>query len=571
MIRIPTHIQKSRHGIYFFRIVVPSALREALDGRGEIKKSLRTRDLRVAMRMARPLALNAYELFDRVERAMSEPTPESILANLDAVRELKKSGSVTLPDGTTHSFEVEENDTANPAKMAAFREVVSESKQELADAVARYREKPVEVSDAMRDYQAREAKEMAAFKAGLPNANASGSLAKAETAEAPASFKSDPQNMMSQRWPEYVAQTEGNTWTAGRTSKAAKAKFEEFRAWLGEDIDVRAIDRPLISLFKDHLTRQRVIESGARKGEKGLNVRTVDNYTSAISAFLKWCQDAGHFPDDRRLPTEGQTIVKKAARVRRQEKANPPYAINQLVKLFDAKHFNPGLAHHFWPPLIALFTGARRREIAQLLVHDFRVIDGIPSVSIDILGDEDKSLKSPAAKRVIPVHPELIRIGLLRYVEDARAQGLGPELFPGIGTDGNGEKGNAIGNAWRRHREKHGLAGPRAPTFHSFRTTALQELKRNGVGIEMRSQLAGHEFDHASKSYDPNPFSVAQLMELGIPKFKYEGLDLSKLAYVERQFEKSNAEGAVKVESSEKHIAAKKARKAVQVKTSDGA
>ncbi|MEN9437695.1 MAG: hypothetical protein RIR09_2350 [Pseudomonadota bacterium] len=44
--RLPTYVYRSRHGIYFFRIVVPLALRNALSGQREIKRSLRTRDKR---------------------------------------------------------------------------------------------------------------------------------------------------------------------------------------------------------------------------------------------------------------------------------------------------------------------------------------------------------------------------------------------------------------------------------------------------------------------------------------------------------------------------------------------
>jgi hypothetical protein len=47
-------------------------------------------------------------------------------------------------------------------------------------------------------------------------------------------------------------------------------------------------------------------------------------------------------------------------------------------------------------------------------------------MSITILEDEDKSVKSAAAIRVIPVHPQLIELGLLDYLLDVKALGLGP-------------------------------------------------------------------------------------------------------------------------------------------------
>jgi integrase len=190
--------------------------------------------------------------------------------------------------------------------------------------------------------------------------------------------------------------------------------------------------------------------------------------------------------------------------------------------------------------LIALFTGARRREVAQLLLSDFYVKDGIQAMSINILEDEDKSVKSAAAIRVIPVHPELTNLGLLDYLQDVKTLGLGPEVFPGIGTNADGEKGNAVGNFWRNHMKKLGLFNSRSPTFHSFRSTALQELKDRGVEWEMRCQLAGHEIEHVSEGYNPNKFSLQRLMEDGIPKLRYEGLDLSGLKYRKGQFDLAN-------------------------------
>ena len=147
-----------------------------------------------------------------------------------------------------------------------------------------------------------------------------------------------------------------------------------------------------------------------------------------------------------------------------------------------------------------------------------------------------------------------------------RKQGVGSELFPGIGTNQHDEKGNAIGNAWRRHRQKRGVDGPMAPTFHSFRSTALKVLKARGVPFEMRCQLAGHDLDHVSQNYDDTPISVKDLMEKGIPNYRYDGLDLAKIRYVRGQFEKTNASGAKKVEISEKRIAAKQAAKAAEKK-----
>lgn len=561
MMRIPSYIQRSRHGIYFFRIVVPKALRETVNGRWEIKHSLQTRDLREALRVARPLALQAFELFERMGGGMSKtPSIPDILAKAQSgeLRDLRATKTITLPDGTKHTYDLQ-TDSSEPAEIAAFERQVEKERAELTAAEERYRAQAPAVSEAMLAHLSKEREEMEAFKRQLEAERAQRAAEKAEPkaaekVEPPLRFTPDPENTASLRWAEYVAMTKGVGWTAERTSPGNEKKFKEFLDWWGEDGDIRAIDQKLINKFILYLKTKRVVQQGARKGQKGLNHRTIDNYTSILSAFLQWAQNKGYFPDDRRLPTADQALVPKAARLKRSAEANPEYKPHQLSKLFAPEHYQFKLAHHFWPPLIALFTGGRRREIAQLLVHDFTVIDGIQALSIDDLGDEDKSIKTPAAKRTIPVHPELIKLGLLDYVEDVKALNLGDELFPGIGVNGYGEKGNAIGQAWRRHKQAVGLKGDSTPTFHSFRATAIGVLKAKNVPLDMRCQLVGHEFDHVSQSYERNRYTVKDLMEHGTPKLVYEGLDLSALKYQRHQFDASNVLEAPKTEKREAQV-----------------
>jgi integrase len=542
--RIPSYIQRSRHGIFFFRIVVPRALRESCDGRWEIKGSLHTRNQREALRMARPLTQLAFSLFDRMAAGMSTKMPT--LAEIEAkarageLRDLRSSQTITLPNGEQHGYTIQ-TDSNDPAELAAFAQLEKE-KQVTLDKIARgYRERNIDVPDTMRDYQQAQRDELQRHNVELAaSRSAIVSSPKPNTAQADAGPKFSPENTVSKLWLEHYAQMDGGEWSAPRTSKANQRMFDNFMYWWKTDGDVSLINRELINRYIKFLLTEKVVEAGANSGKKGLTPTTAGNFIGVLNNFLTWCQGKGPFPADRLLPTANQGLVTKKTKKRNAAKANPIHTIGQLQKLFDPKEFQPNEAHHFWPPLIALFTGARRREVAQLLLSDFFVKDGIYAMSINVLEDEDKSVKSAAAIRVIPVHPELIELGLPDYIKDVHALGLGPEVFPGIGVNVNGEKGNAIGNFWRGHMKKLGLFNARSPTFHSFRSTALQELKDRGVEWEMRCQLAGHEIDHVSEGYNPNKFSLKRLMEDGIPKLQYEGLDLTGLKYHEKRFDRAN-------------------------------
>jgi hypothetical protein len=65
---LAAHLKVSRHGIYYFRVVVPVSLRPSFGGRCEIKKSLNTRNPRIAKRFAYNLSSFVLALFDEAKQ-----------------------------------------------------------------------------------------------------------------------------------------------------------------------------------------------------------------------------------------------------------------------------------------------------------------------------------------------------------------------------------------------------------------------------------------------------------------------------------------------------------------------
>ena len=73
-------------------------------------------------------------------------------------------------------------------------------------------------------------------------------------------------------------------------------------------------------------------------------------------------------------------------------------------------------------------------------------------------GDEDdsepsgsaKTLKTATSRRKIPVHPELIKIGFLQFVESRKKTTSSPRLFPDLKPD---KYGNHASYALKRFRE----------------------------------------------------------------------------------------------------------------------
>ena len=127
-----------------------------------------------------------------------------------------------------------------------------------------------------------------------------------------------------------------------------------------------------------------------------------------------------------------------------------PFNLVDLTRLFleSPTYRNPPKvsaagsgAAAFWLPLIGLFQGERLEEIGQLLTEDVKTEEGIAYFDITIVEDDDengaaassrkrakgrtvsaeKSLKTPASKRRVPIHRLLIEAGFLDYVARRRA------------------------------------------------------------------------------------------------------------------------------------------------------
>jgi len=66
--KIASHLMVSRHGVYYLRFVIPQALRPYFQGRGEIRKSLKTRDPRYAKIVVKEIGFTIERAFLAISR-----------------------------------------------------------------------------------------------------------------------------------------------------------------------------------------------------------------------------------------------------------------------------------------------------------------------------------------------------------------------------------------------------------------------------------------------------------------------------------------------------------------------
>lgn len=182
-----------------------------------------------------------------------------------------------------------------------------------------------------------------------------------------------------------------------------------------------------------------------------------------------------------------------------QKKSYATYTDTDLKELFNLPKGLVKKEWQYWIPRIALYSGARQDEIAQLRVGDVCKDTETGVWYFSINDKEDKSVKTVAAIRRIPLASELIKHGFLDYLNSLPGNAEAP-LWGDLGAKG-GKKGQTVSRYWTDLKSKH--KRPSKPTdhqggnkvFHSLRRVFINRLKQASVDTETIQLLVGHEPD----------------------------------------------------------------------------
>ncbi|MBY0136888.1 MULTISPECIES: site-specific integrase [Paracoccus] len=285
---------------------------------------------------------------------------------------------------------------------------------------------------------------------------------------------------------------------------------------------------------------QQVIKANERIGKPVIADRTVNRYLSSLSAFLSWAVNNGYLNSN---PIEGLMLKKET------KAPTVPFKSDQLVTLFNSPWFTgcksadewrnvakPGNVlirdHRFWVPLIMLYSGARPGEIGQLAVNDVRQEHGHWIMHITTEGsdetEEGKSVKTAGSMRVVPVHPELIRLGFIRYHEKRVKQG-GAALFPDAVRNERGQMMADVSREFGRYLTRIGLKQGRGLSLYSFRHGAADALRRAGYLDNQFGFILGHTEASMTGRYGIMPQGMLEQRVELVRAISYPGLDLSHL------------------------------------------
>lgn len=226
-----------------------------------------------------------------------------------------------------------------------------------------------------------------------------------------------------------------------------------------------------------------IAERAATRNDRKMAVGTVRVYSHTLSSFFNWSINKGLLtvnPAVRLAPAKGAAEVSKR-----------PFTVEEMNKIVAGLgDWSKGgeLRGRWWVPMIAIFSGMRLGEIVSLSVDDIGVRDGVDCFILR--RTTDKSLKTPGSERVLPVHPELVRLGLLEWVAKLRERGCA-RLFPDLPGVDQSELSDLFQKRFAYWQKKVLDIDQPGVSFHSFRHCFRDALREAGVPIDATRALGG--------------------------------------------------------------------------------
>lgn len=264
---------------------------------------------------------------------------------------------------------------------------------------------------------------------------------------------------------------------------------------------------PLRSITREHITKFQ-----ASIAATGASANTARQHLGIIKAVLSAAVEAGMIKTSPALNV-------RAPQQKRAKATRLPFGLDEIKLILDNL---PTAGFRRWIPLIALYTGMRLEEIGQLAPGDIRTetyrdahgkTHKVPVIYAVDEG-EGQGLKNESSRRRVPVHPELVRLGLLDYVAKQKHARVFSELKPNRTGRETASFSSWFGT-WLRAK---GVTDTRK-TFHSFRHLFKDVLREHGVEEQVSDALTGHTNGSVGRAYGGEFYPLRPLVE-AVNKFE---------------------------------------------------
>jgi integrase len=270
------------------------------------------------------------------------------------------------------------------------------------------------------------------------------------------------------------------------------------------------------------ITRKHCIDFRDALRDEGQSIANTNNYLARLSALFNVAHDRDFISQS---PATRLTL-------KDGEKKRYPFDTPALLKIFTSSIYThaerpkggAGEAAH-WLPLLALFTGARVEELAQLHPNDVRLESYDDStgnrVSAWIIGitsaGEGQEVKNAGSVRIVPVHVELIRLGFVQFVDARRDK---HRIFHELRTDITGRESGTWSKWFGRWLRKQCAVSDKGLVFHSFRYSFKDLCREVGIEEDVHDALTGHAGSNTvARAYSSGQYPLRPLVQ-GMQKFR---------------------------------------------------
>ncbi|HHD2903096.1 TPA: hypothetical protein ACR8U9_004494 [Citrobacter freundii] len=276
-----------------------------------------------------------------------------------------------------------------------------------------------------------------------------------------------------------------------------------------------------------------------KKASKTIATATANDHLEKVRRFFQWMLDTGYLPNDNPIPKEPLPEPKQNNKEARHSISDEDCAKVFTHALFTAHRGIKGSKiqhpHHFWLPLLCMFTGIRPNEACLLYVDDIELVGHVWCIRIDRRFAEQR-LKTPNAFRQIPLHSGLLELGFVKFVHDLRVLiGGNGRLFPEIKPI-NGYHSHKPGEWFNRNlRKTQGL--DENSTLYTFRHAFRDKLVMQNASDEYLNRLMGHQ----GSPYGNNLLPDVSLMKELIDKIDFSHIVQRVMPYISLQMFRSLA------------------------------
>jgi len=295
-------------------------------------------------------------------------------------------------------------------------------------------------------------------------------------------------------------QLNAHRWTEHYIQEA-QAYLGVMTEYFGPDTDVKTITRDRMLELRDKVLKCLPKNRNKRPDLKNLTLRqqlevpgtekigivSVNKYLDLFGRFFRWCLDNKTIADD---PTRNLMLKNPEA----DQDQRKPFTKAELIKIITL--LKPGRypsntpfgtleRERFWIIMLAIFQGMRENEICQLFIKDIVLADGVPCINITADNTTAQRAKNAPSRRVIPIHPVLLKLGFLdvvnsnrRFCNDDTPSDNRNQLFSTMVYRPRSGYIRTLQVFFSKFKREH-ITNDRKKTFHSFRhnfDTALMNL-----------------------------------------------------------------------------------------------